>query len=378
MQLKIQELESKTIYKETKTQMKKKLAEYCEMQPGMGSVLINFKWYIERERSICNTLNMFDYQNGFFKGLCWCPISKEMEIDNAIYNLNQTYKIQCSNLKRLQHGSLNPPTHFRSNDVIRPFQEIVNTYGIPSYREANPALFTIVTFPFLFGIMFGDIAHGLVLLTLSIYICYKKDFLIKTGSLFASAVPYRYLLLLMSIFSSFAGFLYNDFGAVPLNLASSCFDKRIGHTEEFTRSNTNCTYLFGFDPKWYSSVNELQFINSFKMKLSVIVGVLHMLLGIVLKGLNARNERKPIDFWFEFVPQFIFMVAFFGYMNFMIIIKWLTDWGFVKQDGPSIITLLIGIPLKNSDPGPVPLYGNGYIQQIVGQTVLCTNNCCNI
>jgi len=39
----------------------------------------------------------------------------------------------------------------------------VNTYGIPRYKEFNPAVFTTITFPFLFGVMFGDIAHGFLL-----------------------------------------------------------------------------------------------------------------------------------------------------------------------------------------------------------------------
>ncbi len=51
----------------------------------------------------------------------------------------------------------NPPTFFRVNKFTDPFQSIVNTYGWPRYKEANPGLFTIFTFPFLFGVMYGDI-----------------------------------------------------------------------------------------------------------------------------------------------------------------------------------------------------------------------------
>ena len=52
---------------------------------------------------------------------------------------------------------------------------ITNTYGVPSYGEANPAVFSIVTFPYLFAIMFGDYGHGSIILFVGlVMVLFKK------------------------------------------------------------------------------------------------------------------------------------------------------------------------------------------------------------
>jgi V-type H+-transporting ATPase subunit a len=70
-----------------------------------------------------------------------------------------------------------PPTSFKLNAFTKPYQEFVDTYGVPRYKEANPALFTAVTFPFLFGLMYGDIGHGTCLALAGVFLCvtYKED-----------------------------------------------------------------------------------------------------------------------------------------------------------------------------------------------------------
>lgn len=358
---------------QTKAVIVSRLTEFASPLEGMeGAKLTFYQWYLEREKIIYNTLNMFKAEESWFKGVCWCQVKNRGKVDQEINELRQKKKVMCTYLKEVLDHGLTPPTSFPTNDFFKPFQEIVYTYGVPSYREANPTLFTIVTFPFLFGIMFGDLAHGLVLLSISIYICLKKDELVKSKSMLADATEHRYLLLMMGFFSAFCGFMYNDFAAVPIYISNSCYHANPLSPLDMVRNSESCVYPLGVDPIWYASSNELQFVNSFKMKFAVIVGVSHMLIGVVLKGLNAIHYGQPIDFWFEFVPQFIFLLAFFGYMNLMIIIKWVTDWSWVHQNAPSIITLLIGIPLRGSEPGPVPLYGNGEAQRQIGQLVLRT------
>jgi V-type H+-transporting ATPase subunit a len=98
------------------------------------------------------------------------------------------------------------------------------------FKEVNPAVFTIVTFPFLFGIMFGDVMHGLILLIFSIILCYSER---KPNTLMGTLGEARYLFLLMGFFSTYCGFIYNDMTSIPLKVfGESCYEIRKTGTDE--------------------------------------------------------------------------------------------------------------------------------------------------
>jgi V-type H+-transporting ATPase subunit a len=58
------------------------------------------------------------------------------------------------------------------------------------------------------------------------------------------------------------------------------------------------------------------------MKISVIIAVAHMSMGIVVKGLNALYFKQKVVFWFEVVTGLIILNGLFGWMDALIIIKW--------------------------------------------------------
>ena len=334
--------------------------------------------YLKMQKLIYQNLNKCLEFGQFYIGEVWIP---EIYFDK----LQQELKTLLNENERLilpQFDDFIPennrkfPTFFRTNDFSSSFQDIVNTYGIPRYKEANPGLFTIITFPFLFGVMFGDIGHGSLLLFLSLYICFKKNYIYNTDSILKPLINFRYFLLIMSIFSFFCGLIYNDFMGIPLSFFNSCYQKVILNNTAIIKQTPGCIYPIGIDPKWAISRNELAFTNSFKMKLSVIIGVFQMLIGIILRGLNNIYFNDLLGFYFEFIPYLIFFLLLFFYMVVLIYIKWLTNYSSDTSKAPSIITILMNLALKFGSVDGKPVWGTIFLEQFINRlffsiSILC-------
>jgi len=94
---------------------------------------------------------------------------------------------------------LEPPTVLRNNWFAKPFELFIEMYGLPHYGEFDPTFFVSVTYSLLFGIMFGDLGQGLVLVIFGQLLWVKKK--MKLG-----AVAVR-----IGMFSMFFGTLFGSF-----------------------------------------------------------------------------------------------------------------------------------------------------------------------
>lgn len=90
----------------------------------------------------------------------WVPAESAVEFEKE---LNKITSVECefSNGKEFLKNS--PPVKLKNNWFARPFQFYVEMYGLPLYNEIDPTLMVAITYTVMFGAMFGDIGHGLIL-----------------------------------------------------------------------------------------------------------------------------------------------------------------------------------------------------------------------
>jgi len=146
----------------------------------------------------------------------------------------------------------------------------------------------------------------------------------------------------MSIFAIYCGSIYNEFFAIPMNAWGSRWSYQSNKTYAYN-TQYSYPYPFGINPVWKGSENELLFYNSFKMKMSVILGVIQMSLGIFMKLANGIFFHHKLDIWYEFLPQILFLLSTFGYLCFLIFAKWTL----AVDQSPLILLVLISMFLPS-------------------------------
>ncbi|KAK4149784.1 vacuolar ATP synthase [Chaetomidium leptoderma] len=342
-------------------------AELTQISRSLSAWMI----LVSKEKAVYNTLNNFSYDRARRTLIAegWCPTHDLPLIRSTLQDVTNRAGLSVSSIINEIRTNKKPPTYLKTNKFTEAFQTIVNAYGTATYQEVNPAIPVIVTFPFLFAVMFGDLGHAIIMLCAALAMIYWEKPLKKvTFELFAMVYYGRYIALVMAVFSIYTGLIYNDIFSMSMTLFKSSWewdvpeDYRAGGSLTAKLSDPNYRYPFGLDWRWHGTENDLLFTNSYKMKMSIILGWAHMTYSLCFAYINARHFKRPVDIWGNFVPGMIFFQAIFGYLVICIIYKWTVDWFALGLQPPGLLNMLIYMFLQ---PGfiDVQLYrGQKYVQ----------------
>ncbi|XP_050034126.2 V-type proton ATPase 116 kDa subunit a 1 isoform X3 [Dermacentor andersoni] len=313
-------------------------------------------WFVKvrKIKAIYHALNLFnlDVTQKCLIAECWCAVSDLEKIQMALHRGTDRGGNTVPSILNRMETKETPPTYTRTNRFTVGFQNIVDAYAVPSYREVNPAPFTIITFPFLFAVMFGDAGHGTLMFLFALWMVLKEKALQAEKSdneIWNTFFGGRYIILLMGIFSVYTGLIYNDTFSKSFNIFGSSWfvaKKADYHEQEQLDPVDNfmgSPYPFGVDPAWQLATNKIPFTNSYKMKMSIVLGVSQMLFGVFLSLWNHRFFRNMANVWCEFVPQLLFLCSIFGYLVIIIFAKWTINFGKDTYCAPSLLITLINM-----------------------------------
>lgn len=183
--------------------------------------------------------------------------------DTLVNDLNARLEGRMIYSLKEEHSSNQVPVTFKYPKFFSLFYPVTNLYGVPNYNEVNPTPILALTFPILFGMMFGDIGHGLMLAGFG-FIFYKF-----TKSLSRIGV----YVMICGIFGSIMGaILYGE--AFGTHIYSGLL------TPQGIIENIMTLFIF-----------------------ALVVGVFQITLGMVIGIANNFLQKKKVDAFLVSMPK---------------------------------------------------------------------------
>jgi len=159
---------------------------------------------IRANRALASAMAHFGHRGRVYLIAGWAPKDRVNELRTVVEQASDgvaTFEENPPDVLGTQHEI---PTQLRNPRFLRAIEGLVTTYGIPGYREIDPTVLVALTFVTMFGIMFGDLGHGLVLVLLGTLLVLR---LIPS---LAKQADLGYTLLACGLSSSLFGILYGS------------------------------------------------------------------------------------------------------------------------------------------------------------------------
>jgi len=129
-------------------------------------------WRVRASRTLAETIARYGRLRYTYLVAGWVPTAKLSPLEQEVRQASDKVLIEVETPHR--RGDESIPVALKNPPIIRAFQGLVTTYGRPQYGEIDPTPMIALTFPLIFGIMFGDVGHGLVLLLAGLLLASRR------------------------------------------------------------------------------------------------------------------------------------------------------------------------------------------------------------
>lgn len=155
---------------------KKKISELEATLTKLGGThkteLQSLLWDTHVSRVMADAIVRFGQLRHTYVVVGWVP-SKEVDgFTKKIKAVSKEVLVETTKIE-YKHSPSNVPVALQNPGFLGGFEALVNTYARPRYEEIDPTILIAITFPLLYGAMFGDVGHGLVLALVGLFLSRK-------------------------------------------------------------------------------------------------------------------------------------------------------------------------------------------------------------
>ena len=218
----------------------------------------------------------------------WVPTSKveavkteiETKVDGAYVEVEETRGRSLEEVEKVEDRFKTAPTKFNNGKVVKEFEYPTKLVSVPKYQEIDPSILIAIFLPMFFGLMVGDVGYAIPFIILGAYglkVTHHKDWRAIATVLFFGG-----------IWAFIFGFFF--FGeCLGMHFVTSHHALSVEYSWQMLLGLDNLPAIFNGILPYETGVGKL-FHVGFLLKLSVYIGIVHLMIGYLCALYNKSIQ----------------------------------------------------------------------------------------